>query len=84
MIRIAVFRATFQGSRGRCPACGATMDSSGCRVIGTAICAPTDGPAPALGPELDELRALLAAHPLVMDVECYGIACWCQRIAASA
>lgn len=70
-LRVGVFMREYQPSGGRCPACRVVMDSSGCRVVNISVInAPADSQAPVLSAEHRELRALLIAHPYVIDVEC--------------
>ena len=68
-VRIGVFMRDLEPSRGRCPACGAVQDDSGCRVIRQAIISAAAG-TDTVAPEHRELRDLLLDHPFVADVEC--------------
>ena len=71
-IRVGVFTPEYEPSRGRCPACGATQDDAGCRVVAAWRLGPGVGrdDAPPLSVEHRALRALLDRHPFAMDVDC--------------
>jgi len=69
-VEVSVFFRDYQQTHGRCPACGAVMDQSGCRVISVGLCAPQEEHLRELAPEYHELRQLLFDHPYSMSVEC--------------
>lgn len=64
--RIGVFTREYVPTGGHCPVCSAVMDN-GCRIVAAGVLR-IDPAAPGL--EHDGLRALLLAHPFMMEVEC--------------